>query len=259
MAQQRKGANALKGRAQRNAGTPEGTGHADPGHPVWLHRLVVGVVSAVMLVEAVLLIVQGQWLSVFVLLLIIIATLSPTRVGRMFRVYIPLDFQVIATLFVFAALYLGETRDFYERQWWWDLALHFTSGVLLGILGFLMAYVLNEDDRIDLRLRPAFMAIFAFLFAFSIGALWDLFEFAMDTIFGMNMQKPRLGDPSGLTDTMLDLVADALGAFVVSVYGWWFMSSRSVSFIERMVVRFIRHNPQLFKLKRTPDSFDSDE
>jgi hypothetical protein len=34
----------------------------------------------------------------------------------------------------------------------------------------------------------------------------------MDQIFGSNMQKPMLGDASGLTDTMLDFIIDAVGA-----------------------------------------------
>jgi uncharacterized membrane protein YjdF len=68
-------------------------------------------------------------------------------------------------------------------------------------------------------MRPRFVAIFAFVFAVAIGALWEVIEFAMDRLFGTTMQKPILGDPSGLTDTVWNLIVDALGAAVISAFG----------------------------------------
>jgi hypothetical protein len=72
-------------------------------------------------------------------------------------------------IFVFASLFLGEVRSFYERIWWWDIALHTTSGLLLGILGFLLVYVLNENERVDVHMLPRFVAFFAFTFAVAWG------------------------------------------------------------------------------------------
>jgi uncharacterized membrane protein YjdF len=96
-------------------------------------------------------------------------------------------------------------------------------------------------------LRPGFVALFAFLFAVSVGTLWELFEFAMDSFFGMNMQKTRFNDPSGLTDTMWDLFVDMLGALAISIYGWWYLNDPEQSFIERWIAKFIARNPGLFK------------
>ncbi|MDZ7684118.1 MAG: hypothetical protein U5O39_03165 [Gammaproteobacteria bacterium] len=62
--------------------------------------------------------------------------------------------------------------------------------------------------------------MFSFMFAVGVGALWEIFEFAMDSIFGLDMQKAMLGDPSGLTDTMWDLILDALGALTISTIGY---------------------------------------
>jgi uncharacterized membrane protein YjdF len=150
-------------------------------------------------------------------------------------------------LFLFASFFLGEVQRYYERITWWDQALHVGSGLLLGILGFLLVYVLNANKRIDIHLRPSFVALFAFLFAMFVGTLWEIFEFAMDSFFGTNMQKPKFGDPSGLTDTMWDLLVDMLGALAISVYGWWYMHDPEQSFIERWIEKFIARNPGLFK------------
>ena len=46
----------------------------------------------------------------------------------------------------------------------------------------------------------------AFCVGLSIGALWDVFDFTMGQLFGLNMQK------SGLVDTMKDLSVDTVGA-----------------------------------------------
>ena len=36
---------------------------------------------------------------------------------------LPAEMLVVALVFIFAALFLGEMRSYYERIWWWDIAL----------------------------------------------------------------------------------------------------------------------------------------
>ena len=108
--------------------------------------------------------------------------------------------------------------------------------MLLGVIGFLLVYVLNETEEIDLHMKQGFVAFFAFLFAIGIGSLWEIFEFTMDTIFSMNMQKAMLNDPSGLTDTMWDLIVDTLGALIIAVLGFGYLkSAKNESFLERWI------------------------
>jgi hypothetical protein len=173
--------------------------------------------------------------------------LSPAALGRHFRVQVPPEFQVLAVVFVFASLFLGEVQSYYVRIWWWDIALHTSSGLLMGILGFLLVYVLNESERVDVHMRPRFVALFAFLFAVTVGTLWEIFEFSMDQLAGANMQKAMFGDPSGLTDTMWDMIVNALGALAISGLGWWYMRQRVYSFIELWIRKFIERNPRLFR------------
>jgi hypothetical protein len=212
-----------------------------------LHRWIAITVAAIMTIELALFLYEGQWLTAFLTLAIMVVILAPTLLGDRLPVKIPPELQALALLFVFAALFLGEVQRYYVRIAWWDQALHASSGLLLGVLGFLLVYVLNENKRIDLHLRPRFVALFAFLFAVSVGTLWELFEFAMDSLFGTNMQKPMFDDPSGLTDTMWDLFVDMLGALAISFYGWWYMNDPAESFIERWIERFIARNPGLFE------------
>lgn len=211
-----------------------------------IHLGVVAVLLAIMAAELVLVLRAGHWVHAFLVLAIAVVTVAPAALGRRLHVYIPPEFQLLTVVFVFAALFLGEIRSYYERIWWWDMALHASSGLLLGIFGFLLVYVLNEHERIDLHMRPRFVALFAFLFAVAVGALWEIFEFAVDQLAGANMQKPMLGDPSGLTDTMWDLIVDALGALTISLLGWWHMEHGTRSFIEAWIHKFVARNPRLF-------------
>lgn len=211
-----------------------------------IHRWVVTTLQLIMIVALAAALYERNWLNALVILAILALFALPALLGQRFRVYIPPEFELLAIVFVFASLFLGEVRGYYARFWWWDIALHTSSGLLLGILGFLLVYVLNANDRIDLHMRPRFVALFAFAFAVAIGALWEIFEFAMDQIFGTNMQKPMFGDPSGLTDTMWDLIVDTLGALAISLFGGWYMSRQTPSFIEHWIRKFIDKNPRLF-------------
>lgn len=81
-----------------------------------------------------------------------------------------------------------------------------------------------------------------------VGALWEIFEFTMDSLIGMSMQKPMLGDPSGLIDTMSDLIVDAFGALIISILGWRYLkNNEQKSFLERWIDAFIEHNPRFFR------------
>ncbi|MBX3677847.1 MAG: hypothetical protein KF853_12560 [Rhodocyclaceae bacterium] len=215
--------------------------------PARIHRGILIALQAIMAVELLLVFREKQWMNAFLVMAIMAVMFSPAVIGRRFRVHIPPEFQVLAVLFAFAALFLGEIHSYYMRFWWWDIALHTSSGLLMGILGFLLIYVLNADERIDIHMRPRFMALFAFLFAVTVGTLWEVFEFAMDQVVGTNMQKPMLDDPSGLTDTMWDMIVNALGALAISALGGWHMKQREHSFIEAWIRKFIERNPRLFR------------
>ncbi len=210
-----------------------------------LHKRLTLFLQVTLLVGAVLAVFQGRWLAAIATLGIIVVTFLPLILGRRFAVRIPPEFEVLAVVFIYASLFLGEVRGYYVRYWWWDGVLHAGSGFLLGILGFLLVYVLNERDDVDLHMRPRFVALFAFMFAVGMGALWEIFEFAMDQSFGLNMQK------SGLVDTMWDLIIDTVGAMLISLVGWSYLSKAgSSSFLERWIAAFVESNPRLFRFRK---------
>ncbi len=223
-------------------------------------RRVTFALQAIIALGLIVEIYEAQWMNVAAVSGILLLTIFLRRLGRLLEIFIPPEFELLTIAFIFAAIFLGETRDFYERFWWWDIALHTTSGGLLGIFGFLLVYVLNANPRIDLDMRPGFVAFFAFCFSVSVGALWEIFEFGMDQLFGLNMQKPMLGDPSGLTDTMWDLIVDTLGALVIAVTGYYYMRRGMKSIVSGWIQSFIVGNPKLFaRQTHQPDENSSQQ
>jgi hypothetical protein len=73
-----------------------------------------------------------------------------------------------------------------------------------------------------------------------IGVVWEIFEFAMDQTFGLNMQK------SGLMDTMEDLIVDCIGAAVGCSVGFVYLKGFKGGPLSATVREFVRKNGRLF-------------
>lgn len=206
-----------------------------------IHYWLTVTLEGIMVVGLVLSVFKGQWLNTSIIVGILFLTLLPTLLGKKFDVYIPPVFQFMAILLIFASLFLGEIHHYYTRFWWWDIVLHAGSSFLLGILGFLLVYILNQDERIQMHMEIEFVALFAFAFTTAIGVIWEIFEFGVDVFFGYNMQK------SGLVDTMGDLIVNTLSALAISTAGYSYFKSEKTYFLEEWIAKFIEGNPRLFR------------
>jgi len=211
------------------------------------------ILKTLLLIGAIALFMTRQYQAMMETLIILSITFLPIVLHARFQVKIPHEFETLAILFVCLSLFFGEVLDFYNRYWWWDIVLHTSSGFLLGITGFLLVYVLNEDEAIDLDLTPGFISMFAFMFAMGLGALWEIFEYTMDELFGLNMQK------SGLRDTMWDLIVDAIGALLISLMGYKYLQTiEKDSFLEQWINNFVSANPQFFSKTKKPEPDQND-
>lgn len=154
----------------------------------------------------------------------------PSFLNKRFTWQIPPLFATCFILFLFSAIFLGETMKFYYRIPFWDDLLHLCSSMMLALLGFSMIEMLNRDKKHSLvNLSPFFVCLFSVTFAMLIGTLWEIYEFTFDGLLGLNMQKfavesgidgEKLVDLVGrqaLKDTMLDLIIDLSGATIISL------------------------------------------
>lgn len=168
----------------------------------------------------------GEHSQDILIIITFILTYYPSILEKKFGVYLPKRLQILITSFIFASQILGEIGDFYEKIPWWDTMLHTISGVVLGLVGFLFVYLLNERGSKNVNLSPVFVIIFAFCLAMTLGVFWEFFEFGADRLLGYNMQKFRMPGEDGLVDTMEDLIVNALGAVVACVVGYIYIKRK---------------------------------
>ncbi len=194
---------------------------------------------ALLLIAALVALGLARWSLAFVSLATLALSLFPPLLAARWSLTLPLPFLIFTTLFFFASIFLGEAFDFYERLWWWDLALHASAAVGFGLTGFLFVFMLFDGDRF--AAPPYAIALITFCVAMTVGAIWEIFEFTMDVSFGLNMQK------SGLNDTMADLILNAFGALVASLTGYVYLVRNSAGVLGRGLSQFIRLNRQLYQ------------
>lgn len=181
--------------------------------------IVLAAIRILLAFEAGVALLRGVWPAVFVTFAALLLTVLPGRLANRIGLRLPPSFLAAIALFVLATLYLGEVQDFYNRFWWWDLALHFGSAMGFGILGFLLVFMLFQGDRY--AAPPWAVGALSFCLAMTVGVLWEIFEYAMDSLFGLQMMK------SGLPDTMGDLVVDAVGAALAALAGVVYLLDRA--------------------------------
>ncbi len=204
-----------------------------------IYQIVIYVIWAILAVELVIALVDGRYSLSFIALATLALSVAPMVAASRLGIRLPLSFLAGIVFFIFGTLYLGEVFDFYERYWWWDVLMHFGSAMGFGLVGFVIVFLLFEGERY--RAPHAALAFIAFCISITIGALWEIFEFAMDQIFGLNMQK------SGLPDTMGDLIVDTIGAAIGAGAGYAYLEGRSRRGLPGVVAEFIAQNRRLFQ------------
>ena len=178
----------------------------------------------------------------------VVVLFLPSMLEHRLRLDVPDAIEILYFLFLYAAIYLGEVRSFYYRIPNWDLILHAFSGLMLGALGFSVVNLLNRDREVRVALSPAFVALFAFLFASTVGVLWEIYEYCVDGLLQTNMQKFALESGAALTgrealaDTMEDLILDCAGAALMSAAGYLSLK-RGRPWLDKMAISVKREDP----------------
>lgn len=208
-------------------------------------------------------ILRGEYESAFICLLVLALFMLPFFIQQNFGIELPSTLEIIILLFIFAAEILGELKCYFITFSHWDSMLHTTTGFLCAATGFALIDILNRNSRIKFQLSPIYVALTAFCFSMTVGVLWEFFEFGMDRLFLMDMQKDTVVqsitsvmlDPTnsnvpvtidgitsvavngqdlgfdgyldiGLYDTMKDLFVNFVGAVVFSTIGYFYIKHR---------------------------------
>lgn len=115
-------------------------------------------------------------------------------------------------IFIFISLYLGTLSGFYKFTWW-DTMLHFVSGIILGFFSIDILQNLIKDKNLLKKLPKKFIFLYILSFVALGCVLWEIYEFAIDFLLGLDMQGSSF---TGVTDTMIDLIAGTLGGMLTA-------------------------------------------
>lgn len=208
----------------------------------------------------------GRYENVFTCMLALALFLVPPFIEKQLKIELPTVLESIAYVFIFCAEILGEIEGFYVKYTFWDTMLHTVNGFVFAAVGFCLVDLFNRTPKVKFSLSPGFLAVVAFCFSMTIGVLWEFFEYGMDVLFQLDMQKDffidtissvkfnahgesipqALGEIEktvlylksgetlefekyldiGLWDTMKDLFVNCIGAVVFSGFGYFYIKQR---------------------------------
>ena len=189
---------------------------------------------------------QGELLRRLWYAVLCIAMIAAVFLAELlFRIRFPLALEVSLMAFAVAALCGGNLYDLYGALPFWDKILHTLSGPLFSIVGLSFALLLLRDMPEGTG-KVLAAVLFALLFSLAVGYLWEVFEYAVDSLMpgGYNNQRWQNGvvgqlpngnyevtEPrgSGLIDTMSDLICNLCGtvAFLLpALFLFWRKPSR---------------------------------
>lgn len=155
-------------------------------------KMVLGVYLTLRFLVILTMIAQflnGHYESVAICLLTLVLFILPSAIERRLHIDLPDVLEIIILFFIFAAEILGEINEYYLIIPFWDTMLHTINGFLFAAIGFAIVNILNRDKNISMTLSPFYMAVTAFCFSMTIGVLWEIFEWTMDSFFALDMQK----------------------------------------------------------------------
>lgn len=127
---------------------------------------------------------------------------------RSFIIEVSPDSATGLNIFIFVAVCIGSTvnnRTDFEHI---DLLTHFIAGLISAYFGYDLANIIFRKRG---YLGPAVSSFFSICFAQFIAVGWEIYEFSMDSIYGLNLQRRE----TGVLDTMTDFCVCAAG----SVFG----------------------------------------
>lgn len=164
----------------------------------------------------------------------------PKLAEKLGHFVVPADSRFLFYLFCFGAVELGSALDAYDWISWWDLLLHGLSGALIALVGLLVYNGLRHNHGDLPKDEQKLAVLFMNLAATTSAALWEYYEFMLDTFFGFDAQYSA----AGVGDTMTDMMICTVGGLCLSL--WFYQSWRREkdNFLMTTVAHFYACNKQ---------------
>ncbi len=162
----------------------------------------------------------------------------PRLVEKAGRLTIPADGRFLFYLFSFGAVEFGSAMDAYDWIGWWDLLLHGLSGALIALIGLFVYNGLRHNQGQLAQAEQKLALVFMNLAATTSAAIWEYYEFILDTFFGFDAQYSA----AGVSDTMTDMMVCTAGGLLLSLWFFWSWRQGKSNFLGQTVEHFYACN-----------------
>jgi hypothetical protein len=165
----------------------------------------------------------GYYAGTFFGLLAVGLSLIPALVHRKLHIVVPWEVTFLIALTLF--LHIGGYSFFWYLNLYpyYDKFAHLIASMTVAVLGFLAVLIMMRI-RTGLSFERWEIFFFIVIFTLAFGAIWEIWEFIMDTLAGAYLTKPL---QQGNTDTMLDLITDLAGGLIIAVVGTYYLKRKS--------------------------------
>ena len=190
---------------------------------------IIYIVRIIFIANALYLALSGEFLKVGVLLGSLVLTFIPEIFTKLTHVKITSGGKVTYVVFILGTQWLGTYLRLYDSLIWWDIMLHFSSGILLGYVGIVLLVWIDKERMLKGQIGNRVIMLFSFLVSIAGAVFWEIAEFLSDTFIGSNTQ---LGS---LRDTMEDMIFGTIGAALFVLYLYFTCTKKKNSCLRRLV------------------------
>jgi len=131
--------------------------------------------------------------------------------GKTFITKVPYSFQTKLNLFICFGCIVGTTVNKLTSFEHIDLISHFLSGVMATSIAYDFALMIQGEKR---PVGVALASMFALCASLTASVGWELYEFSMDRLYGLDLQLSSTLSDAGLVDTMVDFICCAAGSII---------------------------------------------
>ena len=167
--------------------------------------------QAFSLVSLVYFAIAGMLSQTLICLLSVICLCLPDLLERLFKMKVALPLYLFVLAYAICPM-LGHAYKFYYRIAWWDTLLHTVGGVVFAIFGAYLPKVFLKKNDVNLLLCAAF----GLFFSISVSAVWEIIEYAADSLLHTDMQQDTI--VSSLYSYLIGDKVGEIGA-IETIYG----------------------------------------
>ena len=138
--------------------------------------------------------------------------------------------QTALNFIILAGILFGTYLGLFDKTTWYDKVMHCFSGAVCAIFGYDFSNIIQKKKG---KCAITVSAMFGLMFAITVAAGWEFYEFLMDACHGTNLQLAKKGVETavydiskyrndygylGLFDTMTDMMMNTIGGIAGMIF-----------------------------------------